>query len=348
MIMIRTLHKDINRYNVVPTEEERQEEREESGWKLVHADVFRPPSHYPMLFCASVGTGSQILGMALITIFFAAAGFLSPSSRGNLMTALLVMFVLLGFVAGYLSSKTYKMFKGKRWQACTIMTAFLYPGILFGCFFLLNLFTWAAGSNAAVPFGSMILVVVMWFGISVPLVFGGAAIGYRQPVADFPVATSNIPRPVPEQPLVLSNEMAMIAGGIFPFGAIFVELYFVLTSLWTDTYYYVFGFMLLACLVLIITSAEITLVMMYFQLCSEDYRWWWRSFMISGSGGFYVFAYATYYFYYNLDVTNVVGSMLYFGYMALISGAVSLMTGSTGYFASMWFNRKIYASIKVD
>jgi hypothetical protein len=28
--------------------------------------------------------------------------------------------------------------------------------------------------------------------------------------------------------------------------------------------------------ILVITSAEIAVVMCYFQLCSEDYHWWWR------------------------------------------------------------------------
>jgi len=44
MIMIRNLRRDITRYNRVLTEEEKNEEREESGWKLVHGDVFRPPA----------------------------------------------------------------------------------------------------------------------------------------------------------------------------------------------------------------------------------------------------------------------------------------------------------------
>ncbi|CAN0458044.1 unnamed protein product, partial [Discosporangium mesarthrocarpum] len=64
MILIRNLHRDIMRYNRVPTDEEKAEEREETGWKLVHADVFRPPSKYPMLFCVLVGTGVQLLLMA--------------------------------------------------------------------------------------------------------------------------------------------------------------------------------------------------------------------------------------------------------------------------------------------
>jgi len=47
MILIRNLRKDIAQYNDPSTIEEA---KEESGWKLVHGDVFRPPTLYPMLF----------------------------------------------------------------------------------------------------------------------------------------------------------------------------------------------------------------------------------------------------------------------------------------------------------
>lgn len=348
MILLRNLHRDISRYNRVPTEEERAEEREESGWKLVHADVFRPPLVYPMLFCVIIGTGVQLFGMALVTLFFAAFGFLSPSNRGNLLVAFLVLFVLMGCVGGYASSKTYKMFKGKRWQLCTTLTAFLFPGAMFTIFFMLNLLAWGAGSDAAVPFGSMVLLVVLWFGISVPLVFVGAYIGYRQPAISFPVATSNIPRPIPESEWYMATLPTAIVGGILPFGAIFVELYFVLTSLWTDKYYYVFGFLLLAFLILIGTCAEITLVLCYFQLCGEDYHWWWRAVLVSGSCGAYVWLYSLYYYWISLTVTNLIGTFLYFGYMSVISSAISLLTGMVGYYSCLWFTKKIYASIKVD
>ncbi|KAF1319421.1 Endomembrane protein 70, partial [Globisporangium splendens] len=348
MILMRSLHRDISRYNRVPTDEERAEEREESGWKLVHADVFRPPTKNPMLFCVMVGTGTQLLGMALVTLFFAAVGVLAPSNRGKLVIALLVVFVLLGMLAGYTSARTYKMFKGKRWQLCTILTATLFPGILFALFFFLNLFVWGAGSDAAVPFGSILLVFFLWTGISVPLVFAGAFFGFRKPASTFPVATSNIPRPIPPQAWYMTSTTAAAVGGVLPFGAIFVELFFVLSSLWTDKYYYMFGFLLLSFVILVHTCAEITIVLTYFQLCAEDYNWWWRSFLVSGSCGFYVFLYSTYYFWTRLDVGNVIGAMLYFGYMAVISGALALLTGAVGVGASLWFTRKIYASIKVD
>jgi transmembrane 9 superfamily protein 2/4 len=69
----------------LPTDEEKAEEREESGWKLVHADVFRPPQDYPMLFCVLAGTGMQMVVCAFLLVLFAAVGFLSPANRGSIM-----------------------------------------------------------------------------------------------------------------------------------------------------------------------------------------------------------------------------------------------------------------------
>jgi Endomembrane protein 70 len=67
---------------------------------------------------------------------------------------------------------------------------------------------------------------------------------------------------------------SVLIGGILPFGAVFIELFFILTSMWLHQFYYLFGFLCLVFIILIITCAEITIVLCYFQLCSEDYHWW--------------------------------------------------------------------------
>lgn len=96
MILLRTLHKDIARYNQIDVEDDAQEE---FGWKLVHGDVFRPPQN-AMLLSVLLGSGVQVFCMTLITLFFACLGFLSPANRGSLMTCALVLFVCLGTPAG--------------------------------------------------------------------------------------------------------------------------------------------------------------------------------------------------------------------------------------------------------
>lgn len=40
---------------------------EESGWKNVHGDVFRPPQ-YPMILSSLLGSGIQLFCMILIVI----------------------------------------------------------------------------------------------------------------------------------------------------------------------------------------------------------------------------------------------------------------------------------------
>ncbi len=36
------------------------QDKEETGWKLVHKDVFRPPAKNPMFFSVLVGVGTQV------------------------------------------------------------------------------------------------------------------------------------------------------------------------------------------------------------------------------------------------------------------------------------------------
>jgi len=347
MILVRTLNRDISKYNKVMTDEEKVEEREETGWKLVHADIFRPPVEFPMLFCVLVGTGMQLIICAFFLIVFAAVGFLSPANRGSIMIGMLLLFVLMGAFAGFTSARLYKTFKGKQWQRCTLLTATLFPGLVFGVFFALDMLVWSYGSTGAVPFLSMLAVLTLWFGISVPLVFLGAYFGYKKDSIEFPVITSNIPRQIPTQAWYLNPVLTCLLGGILPFGACFVELFFIMSSIWMDQYYYVFGFLLLVYVILAVTCAEITIVLNYFQLCSEDYRWWWRSLLTSGSTALYVFLYSIAYFS-RLENNMNVTYFLYFGYMAVISLGIFLITGTIGFFSSLYFNYQIYASIKVD
>lgn len=344
MIMMRTLYRDISKYNQLETQDEAQEE---TGWKLVHGDVFRPPSHSSLL-CVYVGTGVQFFGMTLVTMIFAMLGFLSPSNRGGLMTAMVLLWVFMGLFAGYSSARMYKMFKGTEWKKNTLKTAFMFPGTIFCIFFILNALIWGEKSSGAVPFGTMFALVFLWFGISVPLVFVGSYFGFKKPAIEDPVKTNKIPRQIPEQAWYMQPIFSILIGGILPFGAVFIELFFILTSIWLNQFYYIFGFLFIVFIILLVTCAEITIVLCYFQLCSEDYHWWWRAYLTSGSSALYLFLYAIFYFFTKLEITKLVSGILYFGYMTIISYAFFVLTGTIGFYACFWFVRKIYSSVKID
>lgn len=350
MILMRNLRHDISQYNGVSVDDDvvtAPSANEETGWKLVHQDLFRPPTTCSMLLCVCVGSGVQVLAMALATIIFAAVGFISPANRGSLMFVMLLLFVLMGTSAGYYCARLYKTFKGQRWQRATIATALLFPGTSFFVFFCLDIGLAYEGSTGAVPISTMFALLALWLGISVPLVFLGAYLGFRKKPFEFPVKFSNIPRPVPVAPWYLGTTFTVAIGGILPFGACFVELFFILSSMWMDQYYYVFGFTFIVFVILIVTCAEIAMVLLYFQLCSEDYRWWWRTFLTSASTAIYVFLYSSFYFS-KLESNLLITYLLFFGYMLIISFGIFLITGTVGFFAGLWFNMVVFGSLKVD
>ncbi|KAI9886379.1 MAG: hypothetical protein M1823_001833 [Watsoniomyces obsoletus] len=356
-ILLRVLRKDIARYNRLDrinlddlsgTSAALDDGvQEDSGWKLVHGDVFRSPSR-PLALSVFLGNGAQLFVMTGLTIAFALLGFLSPSNRGFLGTTAVLLYTLLGFVGGYVSARVYKTFGGELWTQNIILTPLLVPGIVFATFFVLNLFLWAKQSSGAVPFSTMLLIIGIWFAISVPLSAAGSWIGFKQPPFPAPVRTNQIPRQIPTPATYLRPIPSMLLAGILPFFAIFVELRFIMSSIWFSKVYYMFGFLFICYGLMVLTCAAVTILTIYFLLCSENYHWQWRAFFTAGASALYVFLNALIYWVRNVSLGGLAGNVLYLGYSALISFLFFILTGTIGFFASWAFVQRIYSSIKID
>ncbi|CAI9757167.1 unnamed protein product [Fraxinus pennsylvanica] len=132
--------------------------------------VFREPNH-SMLLCVMIGDGVQITGMAVVSIFCAALGFMSPASR-------------------------------------------------------------------------------------VPLTLSGGLLGTRAEPIQYPVRTNQIPREIPARKY--PSWLLILGAGTLPFGTLFIELFFILSSIWLGRFYYVFGFLLIVLILLVIVRAEVS------------------------------------------------------------------------------------------
>lgn len=315
-----------------------------TGWKLLHADVFRPPS-YGWILAPLVGSGMQLLFMAVGLVALSALGIVNPSLRGGFISFGFGLFIFAGLFSGYFSARVYKTFDGQDFKKNALVTAFLFPGLAFGLIFVMNLFVWAQASSTAIPFGTLLAIVSLWLFIQLPLVYVGSRYGYTRGGAwEHPTKTSHVPRPIPQQVWYIKRTRSVLLAGLIPFAVIFIELLFVFQSVWQDKsgYYYVFGFFSVVSLILIVTVAETTVVTIYIQLCSENYSWWWQSFLVGGGSSVWVFLYCIWYYLAKLHITGFVSSMLFFTYSFIACLVYGLLTGTVGFLSAYAFVRRIY------
>ena len=344
-IMIRTLRKDIQIYQEL---DDMEEGAEETGWKLVHGDVFRPPQTSPMLLSVLVGTGAQVGTAFVIAMLAAMAKLLNPVQKGQTLTALIVLYVFCGVVSGYVSSRIYKYMDGKQWKLNTIMTACAIPGCIFLSFAVLNVFLGFAGAATAVSFLTVMALFLLWVCVCSPLVFIGAFFGLRREKIEVPCKTNQIARVLPPMPWHVQPFNTFLLGGILPFGSVCIELAFIMSALWLHQLYYVMGFLLAVIIILAATCAQVSMVLTYLQLCAENHRWWWSSFMNTASAGVYLFLYSLWFLSSRLHMVGFLPVVVYLSYMGMISIIFGIFCGSVGFLASFWFTRTIYGAVKVD
>jgi len=352
---------------------------EDSGWKQVHGDVFRAPRLLPLL-AAVLGTGWQIVTLVIGVILFAVAGPLHGEvheERGEVLTAILVFYSLSSIVAGYASGSYFKLYYATtpagrskaaasgsaggmvggatQWQLTMVLTVLLLPTVLGAVLTTLNGIALLYGTIYYIPFLVMLKLFFLWVFVSVPLCILGTLLGRHAKLGSakggdpFPCRVNAIPRPIPEDiPWYGVPANLVPFAGLLSFGSIFIELYYILTSLWNYKFYHVYGFLLgvyaILCLVVCMTS----IIVVYFCLNSENYMWQWTAFYSGGSTAAYVFVYSIYYFVCKTSQHGLVQTAFYFGYMALISLALGTLCGTLGHWAANLFVRKIFQNVKVD
>ncbi|CAJ1990819.1 endosomal integral membrane protein [Leishmania donovani] len=340
-ILVRSVRRDILSYN----EEDLLGDREDSGWKLVHGDVFRPPRGAVFL-SVLVGNGMQIMFMVIASLLFAVAGMLSHDSRGTLASLLVMLFVLFSSVNGLVTASLIKLLRRRSWQAI-FLTSIALPGFLFVVYLTLNFIHLGSHAASTLPFTSLLYLLALWLCVSVPLCFGGAVAGFSSNIS-IPAKINAIPRTIPPQPWYMKGVFSYVALGIVPLAASYVELQSIFSSVWLGVAYRMFSFLLAAFVLVLVIVAQVSIFSTYNQLSLLNYHWWWRSFFVSASYGAWLMLYCVLYYWFISVVKGFLGMILFFGYMGLACVTVALMFGAVGFLASLVFVRILFASVKAD
>eukprot|EP00659_Diplonema_papillatum_P017447 gene17447-26817_t len=189
MIVLLRMRADCARYEK-ELDDEGVEFRDESGWKLIHREVFRvPPNH--VLLCALVGTGYQLIVLCFGLIFIAIASVVY-ADRGGLATYAVVTYAITSAVAGYASGKQFVQYAAagpaisKDWIKTMLYTACLLPFTVSAVLLFLNFVAHYYNSQQVIPVYTIFVMILIWFFVSLPLVVIGTLMGRHQKREEVP------------------------------------------------------------------------------------------------------------------------------------------------------------------
>lgn len=205
LILLRTVRNDFARYAREDDDVDSGERglADDSGWKQVHADVFRRPP-YPALYAALRGSGAQLIIMAFTVTLLAIAGSLYIE-HGGVTTAMIAVHALTSIVNGYVSGSYYAQqfypHPAPAWIKTMLLSASLFPGVLTAIGFVLNVLALSYDTIHALPIGTLVAMAMIFLFVTLPLAVVGTILGrHWNGTRDVPCRITVLPRAIPEKP----------------------------------------------------------------------------------------------------------------------------------------------------
>ena len=259
-----------------------------------------------------------------------------------------MVYIFLSLISGYISARFYKMIHGTNWLRVCLFTAIIFPIILFVLLSSTNFFYYIEGSTTYIQFKNFFSLFSLWILGTIPLIFIGTVIGLSQQRITFPCSINPVPGILVTNnfPWYLRIRYAWLLTGFPPFFSIFVELFYIMDSIWKQDFYSLSKYSLLSIIILIIISSLIGILFTYLNLCKGNYRWWWKSFIASATPSAYIIIFSIFYLF-KLNFKKLTSVFIYLNFMILFSIIIALICGSSGLFFTFLFLKNIYSKIKL-
>ena len=350
-LLTKIIKKDIDNYNyqVVQMEDiDNIKSINENNWKQVAGDVFRPPRVNKMLLSSIIGTGTQLYLTLTVVFFLGVIGFANPEKRSKILSLIILCFILMGLAGGYISAVFYKIMNGTNWLKMSLLTSVLFPGTLFLGYIFINIILSLENSTAAVNIYDLSSLFFLWIFCTLPLILIGTFLGIKSKKQKMPCKVNTVPRKIYEKPWYLHYRYLSCITGFICFITILFELNYIMRALWRHELYFIISFFWISYFLFIMVSGEVSIIVVFWNLCYGDYNWWWKSFLVGSSPVIYFILYSIYFFIFKMNVTRLSAIVVYFGIMGLISAMALFICGSISILICFGFINKIYSNIKID
>ena len=163
-----------------------------------------------------------------------------------------------------------------------------------------------------------------------------------------PCNVNTVPRQIPQKPWYLHYRYLSCVTGLICFITILFEFKYIMGALWNHELYFVFPFLLISFFFFVIVSGEVSIIVVYWNLCYGDYNWWWKSFLVGSSPVIYFILFSVSFFVFGALRTKLSTIVVFFGTMAIISSMALFICGSISVIICFGFITKIYSNIKID
>lgn len=376
IVIVRLIKTDLKSGPTIPISQE--SDTTMGSWKKLVNDVMNPPPATLLLSTLTAfGLQSLVASLGVMVIFVlnsnltfgqgSAASAFFNNHQGAFFTCSVTLLLASGFVSAYFGIFIHKILSNvspnttyDRRQVLVFSCLFsgLLPFTILAVILFINLFVWAKESSNALPFGTIVVLILLFAIIEVPLGIMGGNLGNRVQIGpnSFFMKT-HIPdknkgmKPQAARSIVTNPLISTILCGLIPFGVIHVDLLFIFNSVWLEktTFYYKYGFLLSTMFLLGVVVAESAVVGTYVSLAVfNNPNWQWMCFRTGSSIGWYIYGYTIYYFVFYLHMSDFVSVLIYFAYMALVSCTAGIACGAISVLTALIFVRYIYGSVKAD
>lgn len=378
IVMFRLLRTDLQSGPTIPMSQADFDINSSGLWKkLVYEVMKRPVGVLPLSILIAYGLQCLVAMVGVMVIFVlnskltfgqgSSANAFFNNHQGAFFTCSVVFLLASGFVSAYAGVIIHKilsnedpntLYQRRRVLILSCLYSGMLPFTILMVVLFINLFVWAKESSNALPFGTIVVLILLFAIIELPLGLLGGTLGNRVQFSpkSFIMKThipdkTSVAKSSGNRSIVMNPVVSVLAFGLIPFGIVYVDLLFIFNSVWLEktTFFYMYGFLLLTVTLLVTVVGESAIVGTYLSLAMfNNPNWQWLCFRIGSSIGWYVYGYSIFYFVFHLHMSDFVSVLIYFAYMALVSCSLGITCGAVGVLTAMMFVRLIYGEVKAD
>lgn len=132
---------------------------------------------------------------------------------------------------------------------------------------------------------------------------------------------------------------------LLPTSVLLSEMIFMVKSIWRESYYMMFFFMLIAITLMTIACCLVSVLQTFVLIKRGYYLWHWRAYLTGFYVAYYVMDMLQLYFYFVISPSTKLmdtGSMIFITITVFVGIMMGLIGGSASYLASFFFLKHIY------